>query len=216
MMQNRHYSGIDKVITIFDKRLKDIAKTSRSPVPRAYPAAALPASELSEDDRRHVAGLMRVNHAGEIAAQALYKAQALTANDESIKTAMRHSAEEEYDHLRWCEQRLAELGEHPSLLKPFWSAGSFTIGLIAGSFGDKWNLGFLAETENQVARHLDEHLQRLPAQDSRSRVIIEQMRKDEQQHADSAVAAGGKTLPDPVKRLMTLASMVMKKTAYRL
>ena len=159
---------------------------------------------------------MRVNHAGEIAAQALYKAQALTAKDNNIKAAMRQSAEEEYDHLRWCEQRLRELDDHPSMLKPVWSAGSFAIGLVAGSFGDKWNLGFLAETENQVASHLDEHLQRLPAHDMRSRIIIEQMREDEQQHADSAVAAGASELPGPVKRLMSLASMVMKKTAYRL
>ncbi len=216
MMQTRNYTGLDRVIASVDKRLKNIAKTSIPAESRKYPAADLPATELSDEQRRHVAGLMRVNHAGEIAAQALYKAQALTAKDNNIKAAMRQSAEEEYDHLRWCEQRLRELDDHPSMLKPVWSAGSFAIGLVAGSFGDKWNLGFLAETENQVASHLDEHLQRLPAHDTRSRIIIEQMREDEQQHADSAVAAGASELPGPVKRLMSLASMVMKKTAYRL
>ena len=157
---------------------------------------------------------MRVNHAGEIAAQALYKAQALTARSEAIRREMKTSAEEEYDHLYWCETRLKELDEHTSYLEPIWSAGSFAIGLLAGSFGDKWNLGFLAETEHQVVSHLEEHLQKLPPTDQRSRAILKQMQKDEAHHAHAAETAGAKSLPLAIRKLMSLTSSVMKKTAY--
>ena len=159
---------------------------------------------------------MRVNHAGEIAAQALYKAQALTARDDELKKTMKQSADEEIDHLDWCELRLKELGDHTSYLGPVWYLGSFGLGVVAGCFGDKWNLGFLAETEYQVVRHLDAHLEQLPMNDDRSRAILEQMREDELHHATTDETAGAKSLPKGVKRLMSYASKVMTKTAYRI
>lgn len=211
---SRQYTGLDKAIVAFDKLLKNKEKNSNQHYFRRYPAEEIPESVLTDDERNHVAGLMRVNHAGEIAAQALYKAQALVARDEEIRQEMQQSADEELDHLNWCETRLQELNSHTSYLEPVWSTGSFAIGLFAGMFGDKWNLGFLAETEHQVVQHLDEHLQRLPENDQRSRAILKQMQEDEACHAATAENAGAKELPEPAKKAMTYTSMIMKKAAY--
>jgi len=172
-------------------------------VARAYPAQQLDQVELSEAEQAHVAGLMRVNNAGEVAAQGLYRGQALTATKQALSVAMAEAAEEENEHLNWCQRRLAELGERRSLLDGIWYWGSFTIGALAGAAGDKWSLGFVQETEQQVCSHLDSHLSRLPQQDHRSRAII-------------ARQAGAAELPGPVKLAMTLVSKVMTATAYRL
>ena len=157
---------------------------------------------------------MRINHAGEISAQALYKAQAMTAIDDELKDSMKQSANEESSHLKWCERRLDELGGRTSYLSPIWYFGSFGIGVVAGCFGDKLNLGFIAETEYQVVKHLDSHLEQLPKNDERSRAILEQMRKDELHHATSAEISGAKNLPKEVRFIMTLVSKIMTKTAY--
>ena len=212
----RKYSPLDQLLMKADALLEDLAGSGGAREERAYPAAGHEPAELDEAERRHIAGLMRVNHAGEIAAQALYKAQALTAREATLKQAMRESADEEIDHLNWCEQRLRELDDHTTYLAPFWYAGSFAIGFVAGVFGDKWNLGFLAETEYQVVRHLDSHLAQIPERDRRSRAILEQMRADELHHADKAETAGAETLPKSIKHLMNLSSKVLTKTAYRL
>ncbi len=159
---------------------------------------------------------MRVNHAGEICAQALYAGQAMTARNPDVARDMQHAADEEIDHLAWCEARLEELGERPSVLNPFWYAGSFAIGALAGFAGDKWSLGFLKETERQVEAHLEEHLGRLPESDGRSQAILAQMKIDEARHAEMADKAGGADLPEPVRRAMAAASGVMKALAYRL
>lgn len=215
-MKSREYSALDRGIMALDKVIGDLAKPGTKRQKRDYPAAACPKPALVERDRQHIAGLMRVNHAGEIAAQALYSAQALTARDENLKITLQQSADEEWDHLDWCELRLKELDDHTSYLGPVWYLGSFSIGLIAGSLGDKWNLGFLAETEYQVVKHLDEHFAQLPENDSRSRAVLAQMREDELHHAQVAEHAGAKKLPKAVKHLMSLTSKVMTKTAYRI
>lgn len=170
---------------------------------------------MSEQERTHVCGLMRVNHVGEICAQALYQGQALTSRDPALREALRGAADEETEHLAWTEQRIAELGGRKSLLNPLWYVGALSMGLIAGKFGDKWNLGFLAETERQVEVHLDGHLHELPEQDMRSREIVDQMRIDEIRHADTAIHLGASELPAPVKTGMKLAAKVMTGTAYR-
>jgi ubiquinone biosynthesis monooxygenase Coq7 len=159
---------------------------------------------------------MRVNHAGEISAQGLYRGQAATAQLASVREKMEDAAQEEYDHLAWCKRRLSELDSHPSLLAPLWYTGSFAMGAIAGAAGDKWSLGFLAETERQVVKHLEGHFDKLPAEDGRSRVILEQMQRDEAAHAQTAVDAGAKELPQPLKKMMTLVARVMTSTAYRI
>ena len=200
----------------FDALLGNLAEADRTVEKRPYPAKDHAEVELDEQSKKHISGLMRVNHAGEIAAQALYKAQALTATDENLKKTMQQSADEEIDHLNWCESRLQELGDHTSYLEPVWYAGSFGIGVVAGLCGDKWNLGFLAETEYQVVRHLDSHLKQIPEKDKRSRAILEQMREDELHHAVTAEKSGAENLPNGVKRLMTLTSKVMTKTAYKI
>ncbi len=215
-MKSRHYSALDRGIIALDSVLGNLSKPGSMREKRPYPAASYSQPNLDENEKKHISGLMRVNHAGEIAAQALYKAQSLTARDEELKKVMQQSADEEIDHLDWCESRLKELGDHTSYLEPVWFIGSFSIGVIAGCFGDNWNLGFLAETEYQVVRHLDEHLEQLPEKDDRSRAILEQMREDELHHATTAETAGARTLPIDVKRLMSLVSKVMTKTAYRI
>jgi ubiquinone biosynthesis monooxygenase Coq7 len=184
--------------------------------PGAAPAAGLqgrPAAPLSEEDRRLAAGLMRVNHAGEIAAQGLYHGQALVARDPAVRGLLDRAAREETDHLAWCEQRLTELNDRPSLLQPFWYAGSFAIGVVAGALSDRVSLGFVAETERQVEQHLDTHLQRLPQGDARSRAIVEGMRADERAHGELARHSGGVSLPRPVRRAMQMASRLMTGTA---
>lgn len=204
----------DRFIVEFDKALRTVFATARSV--RPVPGNDVPEADLSADERRHVVGLMRVNHVGEICAQALYQGQALTSNEASLRQALQQAADEETEHLAWTEQRIAELGGRKSLLNPLWYAGALGIGVLAGRFGDRWNLGFLAETERQVEAHLDGHLGRLPAQDEKSRCIIDQMKADEVEHARTAVALGGADLPAPVKTAMRLASRVMTTAAYRI
>ena len=183
---------------------------------RANPAADIAQIELDETERQHAAGLMRINHVGEVCAQALYCGQAAVARDEVTRQHLLEAAQEETDHLAWCADRLRELDSRPSLLNPLWYAGSFAIGALAGLRGDGWNLGFVVETERQVEAHIDEHLDSLPAADARSRAILEVMKSDEARHADNAQAAGARVLPAPVPGLMAMASNLMKAVAYRL
>lgn len=205
---------IDDLIIAFDQGLRTVFAPARSV--RAMPGDALPDADMDETQRSLAAALMRVNHSGEICAQALYQGQALTARDSAARAALEHAAQEETEHLAWTERRITELGGRKSLLNPLWYAGSFAIGATAGLLGDKWNLGFLAETEHQVVRHLEGHLQRLPAADRKSRAIVEQMREDEARHATSALRHGGAELPAPVRAAMQLSSKVMTKTAFLL
>ncbi len=204
--------SLDQMIIEFDLALRTVAAPGRSS--RPVPGNLLPDTSLDETQRRHIVGLMRVNHSGEVCAQALYQGQSLTSRDPDIKEALRSAAVEETDHLAWTEQRIKELGGRKSLLNPFWYAGSLSLGLIAGVLGDKWNLGFLAETERQVEAHLDSHLSALPAQDLRSKAIIDQMRLDEMQHAETAVNLGAAELPLPIKVAMRAAAKAMTKAAY--
>lgn len=183
---------------------------------RANPAADIAQIELDETERQHAAGLMRINHVGEVCAQALYCGQAAVARDDATRQHLLEAAQEETDHLAWCADRLRELDSRPSLLNPLWYAGSFAIGALAGLRGDGWNLGFVVETERQVEAHIDEHLDSLPAADARSRAILEVMKADEARHADNAEAAGARVLPPPVPGLMAMASNLMKAVAYRL
>src|SRR3569623_572122 len=212
-MHTRHYSPVDQLLINADKALRTLFGAPLSTV-RDIPATALPDAPLSAAEQRAAAGLMRVNHAGEVAAQALYQGQGLTAKLPTVRDQMERAEYEENDHLAWCERRLTELNSRTSLLNPLWYAGSFAIGAAAGLAGDKWSLGFVAETERQVARHLDQHLARLPQGDHKSRAILEQMKEEEQQHATTALAAGGAELPAPVKGLMRFTSKVMTTTAY--
>mgnify|MGYP001139423793 CR=1 FL=1 len=183
---------------------------------RPYPDAGLEEGELSAAEKQHALGLMRVNHVGEVCAQALYQGQALTARTKENRAALQHAAYEEVEHLAWTEKRVRELGGRTSLLNPLWYAGSLAIGVGAGLLGDKWNLGFLEETEHQVTRHLEEHLQGLPEQDAKSRAIVEQMRLDEMKHAEMAHDFGAAKLPAPVKGMMELSSKVMTSISYKL
>lgn len=179
-----------------------------------YPAAESGVADLNAAQRELSARLMRVNHAGEVAAQALYRGHALTAHTPAVRAHMDRAANDENDHLAWCESRIEELGGHTSLLNPLWYAGSFVIGALVGKAGDKWSLGFVAETEAQVVRHLDGHLAQLPGGDAPSRAMLEQMRSDEAGHASAAIKAGAAPLPGPVKKLMGLVSQVMTRTAF--
>jgi ubiquinone biosynthesis monooxygenase Coq7 len=183
---------------------------------RENPARSTPDLVLDDAARRHAAGLMRVNHTGEVCAQALYVGQAAVARDAATRRDLERAAQEETDHLAWCGERLTELRSRPSLFNPLWYAGSYAIGVAAGLAGDGWNLGFVVETERQVEAHLDQHLESLPAGDERSRAILRTMKADEARHADQAEAAGARRLPAPVPRLMALTSAVMKAVAYRL
>lgn len=211
----RHYSPFDHLIMGLDQAVRTVFGRPQV-TERPDPAADVPDAELSAQERRVAVGLMRVNHAGEVAAQGLYQGQALTARLPEVRDKMERAALEENDHLAWCENRLKELDSRTSLLNPLWYVGSFTIGALAGLAGDKWSLGFVAETEHQVIRHLDEHLTRLPAQDAKSHAILEQMKIDEAHHATVALGAGGAALPEPVKQAMAITSKVMTKTAYYL
>ncbi|MGH8130783.1 MAG: 2-polyprenyl-3-methyl-6-methoxy-1,4-benzoquinone monooxygenase [Steroidobacteraceae bacterium] len=210
-MDPRVLSPLDRLLELADAGLRGSFGRPAS----ARPTPGIPAAAPADPDRRrHVAGLMRVNHAGEIAAQGLYHGQALTARSSATRDALRRAADEEGDHLAWCRDRLDELGSRPSLLNPLWYAGSVAIGALAGLCGDRASLGFMAETENQVEGHLEDHLARLPADDARSRAIIEQMQADEVGHGRAAIAAGGASLPDPVPKLMRLTARIMTGTAY--
>jgi ubiquinone biosynthesis monooxygenase Coq7 len=207
-------SFLDRVIVDLDRGLRGLQGDQRAEG-RDNPAGDVPDAELTQTQRRHAAGLMRVDHAGEVAAQALYHGQAMTARTKRLRDTMEQAAREEGDHLRWCHERLEELGEQSSRLDPLWYLGSFVIGAAAGLAGDRWSLGFVVETERQVMRHLDGHLSSLPSADRRSRAILEQMRVDEGVHATAALQSGAAELPQPVKRLMTLSARVMTETAYR-
>lgn len=204
----------DGLIIEFDRALRAVFAPARSVRPQ--PSAGLPEVDLEPAERSHVVGLMRVDHSGEICAQALYQGQALTSRDQVVRDALRSAADEETEHLAWTEQRIAELGGRKSWLNPVWYLGSLSLGVFAGALGDKWNLGFLAETERQVEAHLDGHLRSLPETDARSRAIVDQMRRDEIKHAETAVHYGAAELPGLVKQAMRLAAKVMTKTAYRL
>ena len=205
--------GLDRVIAEFDRALRTVSDVAEAS--RVSPADGLPEAELNEHDRRHAAALMRVNHVGEVCAQALYQGQALTARNEHARQALERAAREEEDHLAWSAQRVHELGGRTSLLNPLWYAGSFAIGALAGALGDRWNLGFLAETERQVEEHLSGHLERLPREDMRTRTVVEAMRADEARHRDTAVRLGASELPRPIRRAMRIASGFMTRVAYR-
>lgn len=205
---------IDALIVQFDQALRTLVPGS-STAQRHSPARAIDEGELTEDERKHAASLMRINHTGEVCAQALYQGQALTAKLPDVRQAMEHAAQEETDHLAWCEDRLGQLDSHTSYLNPAWYAMSFGLGAAAGLAGDRWSLGFVAETEQQVCEHLREHLTSLPASDEKSKAILSQMIIDEKNHGDTAKQAGGADLPMPVKMGMQLMSKVMKKAAYR-
>lgn len=212
----RQLSPIDKLIIEFQHGL-NTCHVQPPQQPRGYPAeGAEDGDELDEKERAHAAGLMRVNNAGEVAAQGLYRGQALTAKDQAINQSMIEAAEEENEHLNWCQQRLSELGYQRSLLDGFWYLGSFAIGAMAGAAGDKWSLGFVKETEQQVCQHLDSHLDTLPENDQRSRQIIDTMREDEARHASDAASAGAAELPFPLKAMMRLVARVMTTAAYRI
>ena len=202
---------LDDLIVAFDRGLRTVFAPAQSA--RATPGQELPEAEMSGERRRLSAALMRVNHPGEVCAQALYQGQALTARDSSSRAALEQAAREETEHLAWTGRRIEELGGRKSMLNPVFYAGSFAIGALAGLAGDRWNLGFLAETERQVVEHLDGHLKRLPEEDRKSRAIVESMRTDEARHATSAIGHGGTDLPPPAKALMRLTSKVMTTTS---
>jgi ubiquinone biosynthesis monooxygenase Coq7 len=205
---------LDRFIVEFDKALRTLLAEPHSG--RPHPDEKHDEAVLTADDKRHAAALMRVNHCGEICAQALYNGQSLTSRDETTAAMLRQAAQEETEHLAWCEKRVHELGGRTSLLNPLWYGGSFALGAVAGVLGKRWNLGFLAETERQVGWHLIKHLNKLPEQDAKSRAILEQMRADEAAHADQAVNQGAAELPKPVKSAMRQASKLMTKTSYYL
>jgi len=204
---------LDQIITTFDLGLRTVFASPHAA--RPYPGSG-PEADLGEAERARAAALMRVNHVGEVCAQALYAGQALTAQNEQVRAELDQAAKEETDHLAWCEQRIVELGGRKSLLNPLWFGGAFALGAAAGLLGDKWNLGFLAETERQVEAHLDGHLQQLPEADAKSRDVVENIKTDEDGHAQTAVDHGGAPLPSPVKWAMRLAADVMRQTASRI
>lgn len=204
--------NLDHLIVEFDKGLRTLFGQAHSV--RAFPDANVPDAPMDEAEKKYAAALMRVNHSGEICAQALYQGQALTARDPHVQSTLQQAAQEETEHLAWTAKRVHELGGHLSLLNPFWYTGSLAIGAVAGLLGDRWNLGFLAETERQVGEHLQSHLDRLPPQDEKSRAIVAQMYSDEVGHADLATSLGGAELPQPVQLAMKLNSKVMTETSY--
>jgi len=213
-MNDRKFTAIDRILISLDEafRTMNSAPTRES---RPYPANDIEETELSAPEKAHAAGLMRVNHAGEIAAQGLYHGHAVVARSADVKGQMQEAANEERDHLAWCEKRLNELGSSPSALRPIWYGGAFVMGAASGIVGDKWSLGFIEETERQVADHLNSHLQRLPENDRRSRKVVTQMRDEEEVHGANAHAAGAATLPAPITDAMRLIAKIMTKTAYR-
>jgi ubiquinone biosynthesis monooxygenase Coq7 len=204
---------IDNLITEFDKGLRAVLASAHSG--RPHPAGTTDAP-LSDAEKRHAAALMRVNHTGEVCAQALYNGQALTAHNASTLAALQHASQEETEHLAWCEKRINELGGRKSVLNPLWYAGSFALGALAGAIGDKWSLGFLAETEHQVGKHLQSHMDKLPPQDTQSRAIVAQMQQDEAKHAETAIEQGAAILPAPVQLAMRLSSKLMTTVTYHL
>src|SRR5690554_1641016 len=214
---SRSLSPIDQFITRADRLLRELTQVATAPeAARPSPAYKVPETPLKAHERKHSAGLMRVNHAGEVCAQALYRGQALTAKLPQVRKEMEEAAAEEVDHLVWCHERLDELDSHTSYLNPVWYGLSFTLGATAGLISDRVSLGFVAATEHQVCQHLESHLEKLPVADHKSRAVVEQMLEDEARHADMALAAGGIRFPAPVKRLMTLVSRAMTETSYRI
>ena len=213
-MQERHLTPLDRLLASANNALRTVVATAGQSA-RQNPARDIPDADLSPSERRHAAGLMRVNHAGEVAAQGLYQGHAAVARSPETEAQMHQAAEEEFDHLAWCEQRLTELDARPSVLSPVWYAGAFAIGAASGALGDKWSLGFIAETEKQVCAHLDSHLDRLPEDDAKSRAIVKTMRDEEEEHGANAKNAGAAELPEPILRLMQLTAKVMTTTAYR-
>ena len=207
-------SAGDRLLSSLDQSLRTVfAKPHAS---RPTPRATTPSKTLSADERQLSGALMRVNHVGEICAQALYQSQALVSRSPALRAHFEHAAAEELDHLAWTHQRVLDLGTHTSYLTPLWYGGAFALGSLAGLAGDRLSLGFVVETERQVEQHLASHLDRLPAQDHDSRAIVDQMREEEARHADEALAAGGRLLPAPVKRLMKLAARVMTRAAHHI
>ena len=209
----RTYTTTDVFFLLADDALTTLFGRPRT-TGREDPGATVDEGQLSSLEKAQSARLMRVNHSGEVCAQALYRSQALTARSDALKKRMIQAAREENDHLQWCEHRIKTLGGKKSLLNPIWYAGSFAFGTVAGLIGDRWNLGFLAETERQVEMHLEGHLQRLPASDFRSQAVVRQMKEDEANHATTALRAGATELPGPVKGLMHIVSQVMTKTSH--
>jgi len=205
--------SVDKLIGIADNALRTLFGGYQV-TDRENPSSGISPVKLSTKESKHAAALMRINHCGEVCAQALYQGQALTAKLPEVREKMEQAAAEENDHLQWCSDRLEQLDSHTSLLNPLWYAGSFSIGAMAGILGDKWSLGFVAETENQVVQHLESHLQSLPENDKQSRSIVEQMKEDELRHATVAIEAGGSLLPSPVKFVMKKIAKMMTKSAY--
>lgn len=206
--------GLDRWIVEFDRFLRTVAAPAGTT--RPIPGGGVPEANMTEPERELVVGLMRVNHSGEVCAQALYQGQAVTCRQTELREALRQAADEEVEHLAWTERRIRELGGRTSFLNPLWYLGSLSLGVLAGILGDKWNLGFLAETERQVEAHLDGHLRRLPEADLRSRLIVEQMRSDERAHADMATELGAAELPAVVRSGMKATARVMTGLAYRL
>ena len=214
-MSHSPLNFIDQCLLQFDQALRTCVPGS-SQADRTTPAQDIAAADLSDEDKKHAAGLMRINHTGEVCAQALYAGQASTAKLGEVRSAMEHAAAEEVDHLAWCEERLSDLDSQPSVLNPIFYGLSYGMGAMAGLAGDRWSLGFVAETERQVCEHLEEHLEQLPHDDARSKSVLTQMIVDEKQHGETAKEAGGADLPPPIQQAMTLLSQVMKKTTYRI
>jgi ubiquinone biosynthesis monooxygenase Coq7 len=213
-MNVRTLSPLDRLLSGIERALETVAGAPEAA--RPSPAGTFDEADMDDVERRHAAGLMRINHTGEVCAQALYDGQAALARSEENRAHLQHAADEETDHLAWCAERLKELDSRPSLLNPLWYAGSYVIGAVAALAGDPISLGFVVETENQVEAHLQEHLDTLPAQDERSRAVLAQMQADEVRHAHDAKVRGGVDLPFPIPSLMQLSSKVMKTVAYRI
>jgi ubiquinone biosynthesis monooxygenase Coq7 len=214
-MRQRRLSLLDRVITEADMVMRTITNGGQAAA-RPSPAQGHADTELSDRERRHAAGLMRVNHTGEVCAQALYQGQALTAKLPTVRDEMEQAAAEEVDHLVWCEQRLRELDSRPSVLNPAWYGLSFALGAVAGAISDKVSLGFVAATEERVCDHLRDHLKSLPEDDRKSRLIVQKMLEDEQRHGDKALQAGGSEFPRQVKDAMSVVSQVMTRSSYRI
>ena len=212
-MNERTYSAADRLMIGLDQALRTLFGRPQV-TERPNPADGLNEGAATEEQNRHTARLMRINHTGEVCAQALYQGQALTARLPDVRAGMERAAQEENDHLAWCEKRLQEFDDRKSILNPLWYLGSFTLGAAAGLAGDKWSLGFVAETEHQVGEHLQDHLAQIPLSDAKSRAILEQMKEDELHHATVALEGGGAPLPGPIKLAMKLTSKVMTKTVY--
>lgn len=215
-MRERRLSLIDRLLSEAETVVRTITSRGHNAPGRPSPSDGHRETELSEQERRHVAGLMRVNHTGEVCAQALYQGQALTARLPTVRDEMQQAASEEVDHLVWCEERLRELGSHTSYLNPLWYGLSFGLGAVAGAIGDDVSLGFVAATEERVCNHLKDHLKQLPDDDRKSRLILQQMLEDEQRHGDNALKAGGTDFPGPVKNAMSAVSKLMTGSSYRL